>query len=365
MRSNLCLTDLKCSLFLDAHVGGLGGFSQGAIASGASVIEGYDCDAIPLKLFAANVPGVRAVRAKLGPNGDTIDLPPAAPDLHIHASTPCTELSSAKHSATDKELSRGEGMLRWALELFRTRGDFSWSIENVSTPTTRRLLQEYKDTFPEAVDFSTLDAVDFGAPQNRNRLIAGPPWLIKLLEEMPASQRLSVRAAFVDHGLELPSAHFKNQTRNRDGTACVRSVEDQCFTICASHPLTFCDRNGSTVRVMKPQEGASLMGFSTQWRLPTGQRNAQRAIGNALCVAMSTAIMNAVVSYEPTLYQLSQSMVLSDTPCDQHSTTGSETPHNEYRRLRKRLRTIETLVRELHSQSCDDPRADEHLLLHE
>ena len=38
---------------------GLGGMSQGAIAAGATVIEVYDNDPVPLRLLAANVPGVK------------------------------------------------------------------------------------------------------------------------------------------------------------------------------------------------------------------------------------------------------------------------------------------------------------------
>ena len=67
-----------CDLFC-----GLGGFSAGAIEAGAEVILGVDRDSVPLKLWAANVPGERAKLATLG--GDcTIDLPPASPSLHIH-----------------------------------------------------------------------------------------------------------------------------------------------------------------------------------------------------------------------------------------------------------------------------------------
>ena len=38
-----------------------------------------------------------------------------------------------------------------------------------------------------------------------------------------------------DPALQLEAPHFKSQTRNRDGIPCVRSVEDQSFTVCASH----------------------------------------------------------------------------------------------------------------------------------
>ena len=102
------------------------------------------------------------------------ELPPAAKDVHVHASTPCTALSSAKQSATQADVSNGVAMLRWALDLFLERGDHSWSIENVSTPTTRKVLEEYRTRFPDRVAFATLCASDFGACQTRIRLIAAP-----------------------------------------------------------------------------------------------------------------------------------------------------------------------------------------------
>ena len=108
--------------------------------------------------------------------------------------------------------------------------------------------------------------------------------------------RVSVREAFASRGLVMPATHFKNQTRNRDRTPCVRSVREQSFTVCASHALTWCDREGKTHKVMTARESAVLMGFGRAWRLPKGSRNAQRAVGNALCVAMSKASVQAAVA---------------------------------------------------------------------
>jgi site-specific DNA-cytosine methylase len=320
---------------------GLGGMSQGAILAGARVCEVYDNDPVPLKLLAANAPGVKAVLATLGPAADAIDLPPPAADLHLHASPPCTELSPAKSHATEDGVATGVGMLRWVLDVFLERGDHSWSMENVSTPTTRKLLAEYKQAFPNLVDYATLDAADFGAPQTRIRLIAGPPRLIKLLQEMPSAQRVSVREAFSAVGRELPEQFFKNQTRNRDGTPCVRSVEEQSFTVCASHALTWCSREGTTQRVMNAQESAVLMGFVSDWRLPNGSRTGQRAVGNALCVAMSKAITQAAIA------------IYSGEPVPLPPPSGEPTPHlppaqtpdrGGYRKLSKRMKRLETLL---------------------
>ena len=47
---------------------------------------------------------------------------------------------------------------------------------------------------------------------------------------------------------------------------------------------------------MSPRESAVLMGFPSSWRLPKGSRVGQRAVGNALCIAMSKAIVHAALS---------------------------------------------------------------------
>ena len=362
---------------------GLGGFSAGAMDAGATVILGADKDSVPLKLWAANVPGGRATLATLGKDGDAIELPPPSPSIHVHSSPPCTDLSPARngsvHSAAAADVEGGVRMLRWALDLVLERGDHSWSMENVSTPTTRAVLAEYADRFPGRVGFATLDAAEFGAAQTRIRLIAAPPKLIKLLQEMPSARRVSVREAFANDGLGVPATHFKNQTRNRDGTPCVRSVEEQSFTVCASHALTWCDREGKTHKVMTARESAVLMGFGRAWRLPKGSRNAQRAVGNALCVAMSKAIVQAAVALctgtpIPTvalLFTPPQAPQAPTSPpelpeppapptlAEQPSSAASSTPPREKadRGLRKRLRTIESLIRGLHEPSPSHPDA--------
>lgn len=259
---------------------------------------GVDKDSSQLKLWGANVPTGRAVLATLGKGYDLVELPPPSASLHVHASPPCTDLSPARSKRSAADMDAGLDILQWTMELIIKRGDCSWSIDSVSTPSTRELLKEYVTRFPDRVAFATLDAADFGAAQTRSRLIAGPPRLVKLLEEMPSAPRISIKAAFAARGLEVPTGFVKNQTKNRDGTVCKRSVEEQSFTVCASHALTWCDRAGDTYKVMRPCESATLMGFGPDWRLPTGSRNAQRGIGNALCVDMARAIMKAAISLQ-------------------------------------------------------------------
>jgi len=128
---------------------GLGGFSAGALAAGAQVVLGVDHDPVPLKLWSANVRGARAVLATLGTGQELTELPPPSPSLHVHASSPCTDLSIARgRSASSEDVDEGVRLLQWSLDLVLKRGDRSWSIENVSTPTTRRLLAEYASRLP-------------------------------------------------------------------------------------------------------------------------------------------------------------------------------------------------------------------------
>ena len=257
-----------------------------------------DSDPVPLKILGANAPHTTTVVATLGEGFDEAPLPPAAPDLHVHLSTPCTELSVARRCTNADDAAGGLAMIRWAVHYVLGRNDCSWSLENVPTKATRALMAELVAAHPERVAFGVFDSADFGAPQNRLRLIAGPPKLIRMLQGIPCARRLSVRDAFSRAGEELPAGYCKNQTRSQSGGPTMRPVETQSFTVCAGHALTWCDARGGTVRVMTARDSATLMGFPSTWALPKGSRAAQRAVGNAVCVALSKAIVLAAVAVQ-------------------------------------------------------------------
>ena len=83
---------------------GLGGMTCGAIEAGAEVVLAVDSDPTPLRVLGANAPQTTIIVATLGEGRDEVSLPPAAPDLHVHLSTPCTEISVARrgrHAASD------------------------------------------------------------------------------------------------------------------------------------------------------------------------------------------------------------------------------------------------------------------------
>ena len=271
---------------------GAGGFSAGAVAAGCRVVVGIDSDATPLKLWAANTGG-RAVRATIGV--DAIDWPEPRQGLHVHLSPACVNLSKARSgSATKGEVGDALKMVRFCIELVLQRGYSSWSLENVSTPAVVKLLNELATLHAGTVAYVVVDAADYGTASSRTRLIAAPPSCIKRLLEQP-TRRVSVAAAFATTGLPLPAQYIRSCTTNRDGTRCVRSVQEPAFCVTASHPLTWCDRGGVTVRCLTAKESAVLMSFPPDWKLPKGSRDGQRAVGNAVPPKLSEAVMLAAL----------------------------------------------------------------------
>ena len=275
---------------------GAGGWSAGAVAAGYTPVLGIDNDAAPLKLWAANCsPPGRAACATIGV--DAVDWLDAAADLHVHLSPPCTSLSKARAgSASAASVAAALDAVRWCVQLVLDKGYTSWSMENVATPAVLACVAELARQHPDRVAHLTLDAADYGVGSNRVRLIASTPAVIRALKEMPV-QRVSVAEAFAAAGLPLPADYIKSNTSNRDGTPCMRSVQQPAFAVTASHPLIWCTRAGDTVRCLTVVESAVLMGFPPDdWKLPLGSRAGLRAVGNAVPPPLARAVMICAVT---------------------------------------------------------------------
>ena len=123
----------------------------------------------------------------------------------------------------------------------------------------------------------------------------------------------------------------------------MRNVETQSFTVCAGHALTWCDTVGKTVRVMTARESAILMGFPSTWALPHGARQSQRAVGNAICVALSKAIMRAAIAVQNGDASVPGEVDTEPTPSPKPTEKSAPT-YRQYRRLRRRIEKLEKLV---------------------
>ena len=124
----------------------------------------------------------------------------------------------------------------------------------------------------------------------------------------------------------------------------MRPVETQSFTVCAGHALTWCDAEGSTMRVMTARDSATLMGFPATWALPKGSRAAQRAVGNAMCVALSKAIVLSAIAVQKGEASVPGEAVTAPStlsPAPTKTPRAFEVSYKQYRRLRRRVEALE------------------------
>jgi site-specific DNA-cytosine methylase len=160
MKKPIAVIDLYC---------GMGGFTQGAVEAGATVILSCDFWEEAVKVHKINHPGIPCLQLKLGSPSDWklikkyIDKYPNH-HIHLHGSPPCQALSNA--SSTDP--SKGMPLILHFLDLVEKLKPDSWSMENV-VPMRKRL--------PEGTPSVVLNSADYGVPQTRRRCIAGKGWL--------------------------------------------------------------------------------------------------------------------------------------------------------------------------------------------
>ena len=167
-------------------------------------------------------------------------------------------------------------------------------------------------------------------------VVAPRTWRV---QGMPCSRRVSIRDAFAERGEVPPASYCKNQTRSHGGCPTTRTVEAQSFTVCAGHALTWCGPDGQTVRVMTARDSSVLMGFPSSWRLPKGSRASQRAVGNAVCVALSKAITLAAIAVLN-----GDDAVVATPPTPIKKRAIAEVSRGEFDALRRRMDTLEERV---------------------
>ena len=286
---------------LDCFSGG-GTLSLAARDAGMRVGVAVDNSADALRVYKENFRDTRVHCATLGPGHDEFTFPAPRERLHCHLSPPCVELSNAK---TNGRTADGLAMLEWSVRQgVKYR---SWSVETVYTSATRTLAQKMATELPDRVAFGVYDGVNFGAPQNRVRLVLSTPEIIRRINEAPACERMSMEAAFRTAGIVLPAGttHVKNSSPLKEGTA-LRPLTGPAFTCCASRALSFCDTTAATVLSMRPEHTRALMGLPNTFKLSGVQRIDQRVLGNGLCYGLAHALCLAAQGREiPPLYQAS------------------------------------------------------------
>jgi site-specific DNA-cytosine methylase len=276
---------------------GCGGFGALAGSLGHEVVLGIDNDSVALDSWHRNNPkGVKKC----------LTLPPKSPiqwpegELHVHFSSPCQSFSGAKRDLTDSEKTLGDSLLRWSLD---TAVEFkSWSFENVVSTHSKAILEEYKSNYPDKLDFTTAQCVDFGVPQQRTRLIAGPPIMIQRFKELTKTRHVTVEEALKAAHLPVNSDSVRSMAQLRTSSApCLRKVTQPAYTV-LTRPLRwhFESKRGKALTV--PQM-ATLQSFPVGYKFPTNIQDGYRVIGNAVPPNLGLAILCAVTGaeFKPTL----------------------------------------------------------------
>jgi site-specific DNA-cytosine methylase len=319
MKKPIAVIDLYC---------GLGGFTQGAIEAGATVILSIDSWDEAIKVHKKNHPGIPCWNLKLGTSSDWKLIKKVMnkyPNyhIHIHGSPPCQALSNA--SSTDSE--KGMVLVNHFLDMIEKLKPDSWSMENV-VPLKKKL--------PENINSVILNSADFSVPQTRRRCYAGSGWeaeptkskneWISVIEALPhlsdevlthinmvgASDSNSKRARSSDVNINKPSKTLTNQrptfrvikleslgsnsNRNRDTT-----ILEPSKTICGSGNQVGArifnhETKPTKIRSLTLGETLVLQGFSPNYDLSDANTMKSRwtMCGNAVPPPVASAVVRGI-----------------------------------------------------------------------
>ena len=328
MKKLIAVIDLYC---------GMGGFTQGAVEAGATVILSCDFWDEAVKVHKLNHPGIPCLQLKIGSPSDWklikkyIDKYPNY-HIHLHGSPPCQALSQASRTNAEE----GMPLVLHFLDLVDKLNPDSWSMENV-VPMRKRL--------PEGTPSVVLNSADFGVPQTRRRCIAGEGWLAN--PSHSKEEWVSVIQALPHLENELIT-HLQGYSRRRPimkkgvytGKSTPRIPPDGCktldepsFTVCSGSvnlfklealgsnskrsqdrtilepSKTICGSGNQVgarifnheekpikIRSLTIEETLILQGFNPNFDLSIvkTQKSRWTLIGNAVCPAVAKAIIEGI-----------------------------------------------------------------------
>lgn len=279
---------------------GAGGFSEGARAAGCRVA--FACDSSPeaITTHTRNHPDTVHWTCELPCE---LPLPTDGRRFHLHASPPCQKFSQVNQkgrSSGDRTTART--LVEWFLELALASRATSWSMEQVPSKYVVEAVDSARRQHPHRVAYNIFLVSKLGVPQNRRRLIAGTPSLIRKLErELKRQVSCSIRSA-----VQTPrGTHVRGGTTTKrntlqrvpDGHGGERSIyersewTDSCYpidgpapTVIGRHALTWVSGSGEKCNrsVLYPSELAALQTFPATYRWPENKFQAYLQIGNAV-----------------------------------------------------------------------------------
>jgi DNA (cytosine-5)-methyltransferase 1 len=272
---------------------GLGGFSQGAVDAGHTVVLAVDNWKEALGAHRRNHPRTAHACMSLGPDTeeDLVTLirkhVPEGCEWHLHGSPPCQKLSKMAAVKVGMAVDAGMEMVCWYLKLVLRLKPTTWSFEQVNIGELRGLMQFAKFLYPDTLSYDVVHMDEYGVPQSRRRMIAGSPCLMHALR---TDTSLRAPAPVVTDVLKPPSnAVYMRSSVGMTPTAerqerhgDVRPVASLCWTCTATHPHAWLTVDRAHIREFTNEEQMLLQTFHKKTKLPERRQDAVRAIGNAI-----------------------------------------------------------------------------------
>ncbi len=305
---------------------GAGGSSWGAQSAGAEIVCGVDAWPVAADTYQLNFPKAHVVNACLTPeSGPEIFGRDIGPIDLILASPECTNHTCARGNRPRKESSR-----LTAMHVFNFIDHFEPRqvvLENVVHMKKWKRYEEVLSGFRNRgyhFRTMTLDAADFGIPQNRRRLfiVCDREQPVPEVRPVPGTRIRTVRDILdpvgthrrgpVDNGRRAKATLERFQR----GVDALGEETDFLLVYYGSdaaggwqsldrpiRTLTTLDRFGlvewdsgqPTLRMLQPSELRRAMGFGKDFQLPVcTRRNRVKVLGNGVAPPVMGAIINTV-----------------------------------------------------------------------
>lgn len=275
---------------------GAGGFSEGARQAGFEVIIAVDAWDEALETHQLNHPNTVHLLMELG---DTYTktwnilkkyIPKLNKDdhLHIHASPPCQNLSTANSGY--RNIQEGLRLCIWYLEFIinikkkvKNQCNFSWTMEQVNNNEFKQLLNEqYSNVY-----YNIYNMEEYGIPQTRARI-----FVCNKNITLKKSKKIN---KYIYEYLEEYEPYYK-YTKSCSGIHFFRDImkETYVYTI-TSIPTRIYDNKMNHIRPLTVNEHKIFQTFPKTYIFNGLKKDQIKQIGNSVPPKFAKQIMHAMI----------------------------------------------------------------------
>jgi len=295
---------------------GIGGWTEGSRQAGHRVVLAVDFNEKLLRIHAKNHPKCRHLCLELGPETEEqlvqqiLRVVPEGREWHLHASPPCTAISTIRSATRTRNVQEGMRLVLWYIALVLRLRPTTWSMEEVGTGMLDGILAMAQHTHPDVVAFaSDVRFESYGVPQSRKRTLAGTPHLVKRFQTDPT---LREDAPVLSAVLTPPEGativkgaagkcvdpsrtvvHNDGSQTNNTPIRLMKSVDTLCYTCLAGNPHYWCRSDFTTIRRFNAREQATLQCFPKEYRFGS-VGDSIAGIGNAVPCLVARKFMQGI-----------------------------------------------------------------------